>query len=208
MPSFKMTVAPVSEPVTLSEAKAQARIDGSADDTLITSLITGARQWAEQYTNRALITQTWQFWLDACPETDEGIFGSSAFINLPRPPLISVSNVTSYDDSDTGTVWPSSNYYVDTIREPGRLALRQGAVWPTPTRLTNGIRIEYTAGYGASASAVPEPVKTAIRQLVAHWYEHRGEAALSGDRFGSHAMHVPLIIQALLDPYRIRYTGV
>jgi uncharacterized phiE125 gp8 family phage protein len=127
------------------------------------------------------------------------------FVSLPRAPLQSVNSVQYFDNTDAATVWDVGNYYVDTVREPGRLALRMGATWPVPSRLTNGIMIEYVAGYGNDGSAVPEPIKTAIRQLVSHWYENRGEveqAALRGQR------SVPLVIEALLDPYRVKYMGL
>ena len=42
-------IAPVTEPVTLAEAKEYARIDGSAEDALITSLIKMARLHCESY---------------------------------------------------------------------------------------------------------------------------------------------------------------
>ena len=35
-----LAVAPLEEPITLAEAKAQARVEVSTDDTLITALIT------------------------------------------------------------------------------------------------------------------------------------------------------------------------
>ena len=40
MSAFTLTVAPATEPVTLADAKAQARIDTNANDALVTSLIT------------------------------------------------------------------------------------------------------------------------------------------------------------------------
>src|SRR5580704_1265232 len=169
MTAFNLLVPPAAEPVLLADAKQQARIDTTSDDNLVTYLITGARQWAENYTGRAFITQTWQMWLDLWPGAVElwwdGVrqgpvtgLDNVNYIALPRPPLVSVSSVQYFDNTDTGTVWPSSNYFVDTVRAPGRLALRLGSTWPVPSRLTNGIMIEYIAGYGADGSYVPEPI--------------------------------------------------
>ena len=42
---IKVITAPTSEPITLAEAKAQCRVDGTDEDTLITSLIGAARQY-------------------------------------------------------------------------------------------------------------------------------------------------------------------
>jgi uncharacterized phiE125 gp8 family phage protein len=206
MTSFTCITPPALEPVTLSEMKAHARIDTSADDTLAGALIIAARQWAERYTGRAFITQTWRLYIDATPDRETEI-------ELPRPPLLAVTSVQVFDNSDIGTIWPTGNYFVDTAREPGRLALRLGATWPVPSRLTNGIMIEFNAGYGSSASAVPEPIKLAIKQLAAHWYEHRGEAVvMSSTRHDAVAnmggINVPMVIQALLDPYRIQRLGM
>ncbi|HEU0118811.1 MAG TPA: head-tail connector protein [Alphaproteobacteria bacterium] len=224
MTAFKLTVPPSVEPVLLADAKTQARIDTTADDAFITDLITAARQWAEQYTGRAFITQTWQYWLDLWPAATElwwdGVregpvsgLEQISYLSLPRAPLQSVNSVQYFDNTDAATVWPSSNYFVDTIREPGRLALRSGATWPVPSRLTNGIMVEYIAGYGNDGTAVPEVIKTAIRQLVSHWYEHRGEAATAVTTRGAampalYSINVPLVIQALLNPYRIRNSGI
>ncbi|MDX2027696.1 MAG: head-tail connector protein [Alphaproteobacteria bacterium] len=201
MPSFKLVTPPAVEPVELIAARVHGRIDTDADDALISLLIIAARQWVEAYTGRALITQTWQLWLDNWPSSGEGV-------TLPRPPLASVSNITFYDESDAGTVWAAANYFVDTIREPGRVVLRSSAAYPTPSRAANGMKIEYVAGYGASGSAVPEQIKTAIRQLVAHWYEHRGEASMATPSRSASVLPVPMVIQALLEPYRIRSMGI
>jgi uncharacterized phiE125 gp8 family phage protein len=218
MTAFTLITPPASEPVVLADAKTQARIDTTADDSFIPLLITAARQWVESYLGRALITQTWQLWLDLWPAAVElwwdGVregpvtgLDEISYISLPRPPLASVNAVTYYDNTDTPTTWDPGNYFVDTISAPGRVALRLGATWPVPSRLTNGICVEYVAGYGSDASDVPEVIKTAIRQLVSHWYEHRGEAATAASTRGTIIMPtvpVPLVIQALLDPYRVR----
>ncbi len=222
MTSFSLTMPPSVEPVLLADAKQQARIDTTADDALVTALITGARQWAEQYTGRAFVTQTWQMVVDLWPgavgkwwdgERQGPVTGLDDvnYISLPRAPLQSVTSVNYYDNSDNATLWSACNYFVDTVRAPGRIALRSGSVWPIPSRLTNGIVITYVCGYGDDGTSVPEPIKTAIRQLVAHWYEHRGDAAAAASSRGTmitSAIPVPLVIEALLTPYRIRYSGV
>jgi hypothetical protein len=188
------------------------RVEITTDDTLIGNYIMAARQWAEAYTGRAFVTQTWRLWCDEWPGRDEPWWdgmrdGSvnalhvSRFIELPKSPLQSVSLVQTHDDSDVATTWAATNYFVDAGSEPGRIVLRNGAIWPVPTRAANGIKIDFVAGYGA-ASAVPEAIKTAIRQIVSHWYENRGES-------GPEQSHdVPFVIRALLDPYRLTRIGM
>jgi len=202
MYSFSLVTAPAAEPVSLSEVKTYLRIATADDDTLLTALISAARQWAERYTGRAFITQTWQVALDS-PPTD------SNAVSLPRAPLQSVASVTYYSDNDAETVWAPSNYFVDTLREPGRLVLRIGATWPCSTRAANGIIITYAAGYGSNASSVPEPIRAAIRELVAYTYEHRGnEELLASARNNAGTVPPCFAAQALLNPYRVRNAGI
>lgn len=47
-----------SEPVTLNDVKEWGKIDTTADNSLITALITTSRLMCEQYTNTSLVTRT------------------------------------------------------------------------------------------------------------------------------------------------------
>ncbi len=206
--SFSLVEPPACEPVTLAEAKAHARIDTDTEDALISTLIMAARQWAEKYTGRAFITQTWCLAIDqfsagakeACEEKTAAGLEARVALNLPRAPLQSVTSVQYYNNGDQARVWPDFNYFVDTAHEPGRLALRADCAWPLSSRVVSGIAITYKAGYGSEAALVPEPIKMAIRQLVAFWYEYRGDIESSPC--------APQVVLALLDPYRLRFPGV
>ena len=39
----------------------------------------------------------------------------------------------------------------------------------------SGIEIDLIAGYGNDGSNVPEPLKLALKMLVAFWFENRGD---------------------------------
>ena len=71
MPTIKVTDATV-EPITLAQAKAHLREeqDETHNDLLISSLITVARQAAEDRLQRTLIETTWLRTLDAFPRGD------------------------------------------------------------------------------------------------------------------------------------------
>lgn len=187
---LKRTVAPAIEPVTLAETKAHLRVDTSDDDALITALITAAREYVEGASRRALITQTWRYSLDSWPEGDE--------IELPKPPLQSVSSVKYYADDGTEYTLSTFAYIVDTDSEPGRIALAYGESWPSLTLYPAGaIRITYVAGYGDAASAVPQHLRQAILMLVAHWYENRETTTI-----GAVAREVPLAVESLIYLHR------
>jgi hypothetical protein len=60
-----LIAGPGEEPVSLAEAKAFCRIDGSDEDALLGALIAAARLHVESITGRALVTQTWRLLLDS-----------------------------------------------------------------------------------------------------------------------------------------------
>jgi len=168
--ALKLKTPPASEPVTLTEAKLHCRVEVNTDDTLITALITAAREYCEGFQRRAYITQTWELWLDRWPR--------KGYIMIPRPPLISVDSIYYYDVDDVDVEF--TDYFWDTKNEPGWVILTYGSSWPTETlRPANGLCITFKAGYG-NAAAVPQKIKQAILLLVGHWYENREAVAITG----------------------------
>ena len=141
---------PVSEPVSLAEAKSFLRITDADDDALITSLVTAVRQKAENWTRRLFITQTWVLWQDSVPD--------GFTLSIPLSPLQSVSYIKSYDLSNVVSTFDSSNYLIDSSSTPGRVSLNDGQSWPTLLRRINALEVEFVAGFGG-ASSVPEPIK-------------------------------------------------
>ena len=204
MRGLTLVTAPAAEPVSLAEAKAHLRIDSADDDSLIGALITAAREAAEAHTRRALVSQTWRLTLDRFPAAPlpwwDGVRqaadtpGDGGVIELPRPPLVSVTSVTVYDDADNPTVTPAASYYVDADNEPGRVVLRSGKTWPVVGRVAGGVELLFVAGYGA-ASAVPQALRQGMLLLIGRLYENReAEAAPPG---------LPPAVTALWRPYRV-----
>ena len=56
--TYRVTVEPTTEPVTLADMQDYIRVDAGDDDTQITSLISNARKYCEEVTGRAFATQT------------------------------------------------------------------------------------------------------------------------------------------------------
>lgn len=140
-----------------------------ADDTYISSLITAAREYTEELLSRRFITQTWEFYHDEFPGTDE--------LLLPYPPLQSVTSVIYTDCNGDATEFSSDDYDVDTVSQPGRIVLGYGKSWPTATlRPMNPIKVTMVCGYGAAGSSVPEPIRQFIRIFIAEMYEQREES--------------------------------
>jgi len=197
---LELVTPPAAEPVALSDAKLHLKVDTTDDDTLITSLIVAARARAEWHTGRAFITQSWRMWLDCWPgaQADDGLPPALSAtppspIAIPLPPLASVASITTYAMDDSATVMDISQYQVDTASSPGRVALKAGVTPPVNLRALNAIAIAFTAGYGASASNVPDAIKRAILMIVADLYANRGDAGIE----------TSAAALATLAPYRI-----
>jgi uncharacterized phiE125 gp8 family phage protein len=173
---LKLVTASTAEPVTRTEAKLWLRLDEHevAEDGLIDSLITRARQALEERKQRAFLIQTFDQYED--DSLDDG-----CPVVIEKAPLVSVTSIRGFSSTEAtdsgGTAMSTSGYYVDTAHELGRVMPLSAFTYPTATREINPIIIRFTAGYSTSSTGVPESVKTEIKQVVASLYEHRGDEA-------------------------------
>ncbi len=176
-------------PVSLADMKLHLKVesDETKDDTLITTLISAATTYCQEFQHRSYVTQTRILYFDEFP----------LMFSVPYPPLISVTSIQYVDtDGDTQTL-DSGEYRVDTGNQPGRITEAYNSTWPATRAVTNAVILTYSAGYGA-ASDVPDTVKAAIKLLVAHWYENR-EAAIAGPSQRIEIVPVlPLAVESLL----------
>jgi uncharacterized phiE125 gp8 family phage protein len=162
---WKVSTAPTIEPISVLDVKEFARIDGNDEDSVLEDFIVAVRQNAEDYLRRALITQSIQMVMDFWP---------SGVIELPRPPLISITKVATLDEDDVETEYSSTNYYSINESVPGKLVIKNGSAAPTNSdRYHGGFLIEYKAGYGNYSGAIPANIRLALKQWVTSVYENR-----------------------------------
>jgi len=189
--------------VSLAKAKRHIRgVPGGDDDQIIADFIWQATEVVKEYLQVGLRQQTLKLILDGFYEGEDfyrwkslgggthtgsivDLLGGYGSVDLPYPPLQSVTSVTTYDRDNTSSVFSSSLYSVDL--QSGRLYLNEGEVWPTNLRDYAAVEIEYIAGYGASN--VPEPIKGAILELVRASYD-------------GCAMQISEHTKAMLSPYK------
>ena len=158
---------PTVEPVSLGEAKVQARVDTEADDAYIQSLIAVARQYVEDILDITILTTVW--------ESSYDLFPVWAIV-LPRPMLQSANITVTYRLGDGATSTKSSaagDFQVDTRTVPGRIYPNWSDTWPGVRGDENSVVVNYTAGFGPDGSSVPPVYKHLIMMLVAHWYDSR-----------------------------------
>jgi len=187
---WKVTTDPTEEPVTLAEAKAHCRVDGSDEDDLITALIVAARQWVERHLDQALISQE--------VTAKRTGFPNAWRIYLPFTALRSVASVEYLDSDRVSQSLATTVYEVDTFGIPGSIYLKQDQEWPSDVASEpDTVTIVYQAGIAATAATTPQAIKQAVLLLVGHWYENREAVVI-----GTIASSVQFTVETLLMPWR------
>lgn len=169
---LRLVTAPVVEPVSLDEAKEHLRVEMEMtdEDPLIDSMTRSVRAECESIARRAFVTQTWDLILDAWPTT--------GVIEVPLPPLQSVTSITYVDSDEIGYTMPATDYGVDADSEPGRIYLKAGKSWPGGSlRQVAGVKVRFVAGF-SSADLVPDIYKAAIRLGLDVYYNNRDGASV------------------------------
>jgi len=183
---------PAARLLSTAEAKARCMVEHSADDALIDAFVKAAEDYLDGpagVTGRALVNQTWRLALSGPPEGD---------VILPVPPVSEITEIRYVDPDGDEQVFAAENCRL--VKDPfaARVELVPGAAWPATDARGEAFWIDYVAGYGAAASAVPQTAVTAAGLLVAHWYAHR-EGAMAGSVEGL-PLGVEMLIAALRTP--------
>lgn len=171
--STQLVTPPIVEPLSLETAKLQLRVDDTYNDTLISALITAAREYCEKYTRRTFFNQTWLRTLDFFPlyghvegsrtpaERYNWPYGTwywdKVTIDLPYPRTLGVQSITYLDNNAQQQTLPTTSYNVDCTSIPARIAPAQGMFWPILNNYIPGsVKITFTAG--SYVTAVTETI--------------------------------------------------
>ncbi len=135
--------------VSMDAARRAARADGDELDEEIQTAAEGYTEAAEHATGRAFVQQSWR----------AGFRAFAAEMILPKPPLMSITRLTYYDESGVQRTLDPQDYFVDADAEPAVLSPAPGRAWPTTLDRANAVEVQYVCGYGPSEASVPKPVK-------------------------------------------------
>tara|TARA_Y100000814_G_scaffold79629_1_gene51904 strand:- start:944 stop:1519 length:576 start_codon:yes stop_codon:yes gene_type:complete len=141
--------------VTLQEAAAALRIEGSDLDTEIQFSLDSAVEYVERATHRALrvsytISETYDNW--TCNP-----------IRFDWQPVKSITSVTYYDTSDASQTVDSSNYRLISQTDGASvMEWDDGFSTPSIAVRSDAVTINYTAGY-EDIDSVPGLAETAIK---------------------------------------------
>jgi hypothetical protein len=182
--SIEVTASNDSPAISTADMKAFLRVNDSADDALIASYVTTATEAVKQYTGRAILTETFVFRCDGFTDPDGDdrlmalgpgvhtvsvpyILGGGETLDLPFPPVASVTTLKTYDRANAASTYDAANYTLDA--QSGRIFLDEGEVWPSNLRAQNAVEVTYEAGYGSGS--IPAPILQAIRLYVSQMYD-------------------------------------
>jgi uncharacterized phiE125 gp8 family phage protein len=160
--STNIYAAAGSSSVTTANAKAHLKVEHSADDTLIDGYVLAAQSEVETFTNRVLISTTFDLYLTDFPKNG---------IVLPFSPVSAITSIKYYDGSNVQQTWAASNYHYNIYEEPCVIRYVDSAPDVYEDR-SDAVIIRFTAGY-ANAAAIPAPLVQAVKLLMADLYENR-----------------------------------
>lgn len=191
--TLERVASPDIEPVTLAEMIQHVReytSIGASTQTELTKLIVAGREWAEDFTGRALIDQTWCLTLqdlvgDPLPSRGYSYQGSFGFyqgswswtrrneILLRKAPALAVLSVMSVDSAGNQvTINPATYQIREAKSKYPRLVALSGS-WPTVD-----LKVTFRAGFAdrlgspqQGAEMVPERFKHAIKLWVEANYD-------------------------------------
>jgi uncharacterized phiE125 gp8 family phage protein len=148
----QLTVPPAVLAVTLEDAKKNLRIDGNYQDSMVELWLWGVITFAENFTERSIMEQTWTQKRDCFP--------SNGIIKLKRPPVMEVESIKYYDAANVLQTLDPADYQVDNASDrAGFIVPGVGLGWPVTFPRINAVEIRYRCGYGNTAVATPRDLK-------------------------------------------------
>jgi hypothetical protein len=166
-------VEPVSEPVSVEQMDFYLRVDSTSDDPLMAGLITAARRWCENFTQRRFQYTTLRLLMDFFPGyvdfkmsgqkiSSPFVSGSNAVlvgiryaILLPYPAVYKIVNFQYEDENGSNvTLLAATNYIQDLQSQPARLMPLFGQMWPVARVVSNAVTVDYVSGYGGNVPIV------------------------------------------------------
>lgn len=173
--NYKVTVPATLKVFTVTEVKTAIKAieEITVEDDFIQGLIDAATDWAEKYTNRALLPQTVLMVANGFPIKSQS--NPYASIELFRSPVRSISAIRYVKkDADTDAlpelILPAE-FRASIIHEPALVFPKD--VWPTDADAFPGaVQVEFEAGY-SNPSDIPAIIRRGMMIFISDNYEYR-----------------------------------
>lgn len=164
-------------PVSLADAKAHCRVDGSDEDALISALLDAASVAVSEMSGRVLVAETWRM----------SVSGASGDLRLPKSPVQSITAITYYDRDGVEQAANVDDFFLFADEDRAILRPKDGKAWPSVQSREEALSVDFVAGY----DAVPSNLGQAVLLLVGHWYQNR-------EAVGQNVEELPLAVEAMV----------
>ncbi|MFI0844426.1 hypothetical protein [Mesorhizobium sp. IMUNJ 23232] len=164
---------PTAEALLLAEVKEQLRIDAVVidDDAFLNRCIRAAREMVEGPDGRglAIMAADWRLTLDCFPKE----------VRIPMGPVLSIVSIVYVDGAGVAQTLDPADYQWRPGRYEARIQPAYGKAWPAPRSQFDAVTIIFKAGFKGTEEDpielgnIPEPLRAAMRMLIAHWFKHR-----------------------------------
>lgn len=154
---------PVNMAVSLEEARAAARINGTERDGEVELRVRALTADAEHDIGRAIINQTHRVTLD----------GFTGRIELPVIPVQSVE-VRYLDVDGIEQTLDPQDYLLDDGRAPYAIVPAPGKAWPETFARINAVKVDAICGYGPDHTTTPAVFKGYIIAKVQEYFAPPG----------------------------------
>lgn len=160
--SYVTRTEPVTDPITAAEVAEYLRIDYDDHDSMIANYAKEARRSLEDgYLWKCCISQTC---VDRFNEFEE--------MELHWQPVSAISSITYTDTAGATQTLASTVYELGNNHGIWHVRLKYGQTWPATRSHNDVVTVTYTAGYGTSASSVPEAIRQAIIMYAGSLYDN------------------------------------
>lgn len=200
---------PVSDPISLDEAKDHLRVTSDIEDARIAGCMFAARVNAERVTRRTFRTQTiactfdapYGAWPSHCEQREGSLYPyRTQRIELPVTPVQSVQSISYVDNNGAVQTLATSQWVAVLDRTVAYIEPAYGLVWPSLRSQSAAITVTVVAGW--PDDQFPDDLRQALLLLTAHFYENRA-AVTTGGR-AEIPTEVPLALEAILSGYAVR----
>ena len=210
--SLRRVSGPDTEVIEIATAIDHCRIDADDDGTLLSGYIATAREDAEAFLGRSLLPAVYRWtvadvtaaqapMLRFAPSPSPGTllvpsitapWPPRAPLEFPRAPVTAIGSVVIGGLGIDDVTLTTGDYDADLNTDPARILIKPSAATTRADRMV----VTFTAGY-ANADAVPRPIRQAMLLMIAHMWEHRGDAEAE----------IPPAARRLMRPFRITAFG-
>lgn len=163
---------PTLRAVMPEELKVHLHLDSSDELGYLDRLLRDAEGYAEEYTGRKLLSQTWDQYFDDWADP----------LKLAYAPVQSLTHV-KYLDSSAGVLQTlsSSIYELGELRQVPVVRRQYNQSWPTARGHEDAIVVRYVCGWTAP-ERVPGLIRRAILMHASWFYRNRGDSTITDFR--------------------------